>query len=721
MAEKKQPTAGGLPSRSLQLNLVGLQAADERPSLVVTALDANAKTLHAAAVDDQGKFELPPAALAQAQRIVIGPRAEAGGTIDPATLLTYRPRQFEQLLKNGVLNLAPGLWERWRWHIRCVTGTVKVCRRRPWWYAELQQLATAPLSAVPLAGLAARTSLTGTAGLARSLPDLLQWPFRCESVCNGTVEVYRRTCCCLPWILDDWRLPELIRDLEDLVRGVPEFPPQPPNPPDPAPWFKDGALDERALYATRDLAMLRTLPRQEIAAYINARPYLLCRRYSCSTPEKVAEGFLNPDGRFNLCWLEPWRFLAANCHEEVAYVVKQTRGAFTFTIYNGVAANQWFAPQADASLVSHHFLAYGCRHNGAPGEGAFVYLDVIGDTSSHHLNTPAATGWDRVATPVANSGLVFPSGTPQGLNRNWGGTLKLNYKFSEDLRALGAKYYRLSVSAADASGNPVGTRHYLSAGLSWEKTVATTTGFEVVPVVLGPFPAGGQEALYLIPYDADAEWNANQYHALLDTTDARWSDPTVRHLVTLEIFDAAGKRLRPQGTAAIDMPPAEGTAAFSFLRRATETSLTTVPQAALTHLFWWDNRAVTAAIEDLRLNGQDFNGECQFLEGAATATFGIGYRAYHPNELFQQGHSISWQRGLNGASGTLLGSSQQNKGVPPAAPEPSPTNTFAEMLGPTLTKCAFTVFLSITAKTTDGEDLGYHGITKSAAFALAIN
>src|SRR5262249_23644267 len=124
-------------------------------------------------------------------------------------------------------------------------------------------------------------------GPAKSLPELIYWPFRCRVICNGVVEVYRRTCCCQPWIINDSRIPELIRDLEHIIRGFPKVPPIPhPAPPDPPPFaetlfFKEGALDEMALNAYHDLAAIRALPATEVVNYINARPYLLCRRYSC--------------------------------------------------------------------------------------------------------------------------------------------------------------------------------------------------------------------------------------------------------------------------------------------------------------------------------------------------------------------------------------------------------------------------------------------------------
>ena len=767
MTQAKQAAKGGPRRPRIRINLEDFKEGDERPNIAVTLVDSDGKPVHIAEADNQGNVEVPEAALKKAQRVLIGPSLRDDAPIDPETILRYRPVDLEKMIQAGVINLPRLVWEKWWLRLRCVTGTVRLCHRRPWWYHDLLRLATTATlepavrlqaSAASFGGqrtqaalLSQRASLSefqpvavGPIGPPTSLAELLLFPFHCHVICNGTVEVYRRTCCCEPWIIQDPRLPELIKELEDLVIHVEPLPfPWPipdPNPPDPPYvqqlFFKDGALDEKAVYATADLQAIRSLKPAQVAEYINARPYLLCRRHSCSAPVKVAEGDIIPDGRFTLCWLDWRRPIGSRCHEEYAYIVRQRFGPFSFIVYNGVAANIWFHAGDEANLVSYSPWAYACRNNGDPGSGAYVFLDLIGDTESWNLKTPNATGWDRVAAPGFNDGLVFPASAAAALganlNRNWGGTLKLNYKFSEDMRVapVGAKYYRISVSEADNNGQPVGTRFALSAGLSWDKSEPDGMGgVNIVPVTLGPFSAGGQDNLYLIPYDAEADWNAGQYHGNLDTTDPRWSDPTKRHLVTVEVFNAAGTRLRPTGTPASGAGGAEAAAPFTYRRRFQDLGPTAeVPFAALTHMFWWDNQALQASINWLNKDGLVFSEECLFLLGTAASTFGIGYRAYHPNEMFQLSHGLSWQRGLAtaaGATGTLLGASPFNVGQPPAAPGNSPTNTFAQMLridlDPTRKKCAFTVFLGISSKTTDGDYLGNGSLTRSAAFALEIN
>jgi hypothetical protein len=732
----------------MRLNLVELGKDEERPNIVVTAVDGRSQTLHIAKVDEKGNFDIPGRILEKAHRITIGPNVDKNESVEAENIIRYRTPQFIELIRRGAINIAKPIWIRWRFFIRCVTGKVRLCRRHPLWYYDLIKEVKQPTlnfnqvlqpAATSSIGLSRSSQVERTSD---SLSKLVYGQFRCQTICNGTVEVYQRTCCCRPWIIDDLRLPELIRDLEDIIRGIPEIP-RIPNLPDPPPeirraFFKDGTLDELAINAPSDLSAIRRLEKVQLAEYINARPYLICRGYSCSSPKKVATGNINPDGRFNICWLDFSTIPRLFCHNEYAYIVKQKIFGITFTVYNGVAANKWYNQNDDVTLTSYSPFAFACRDNGEPGTGAFVFLDIIGDTESWNLKTPNSTGWDRVASPAYNDGLVFPAASAMAalganLNRNWGGTLKLNYKFSEDMKSVGAVYYRIGIAEADNNGNPTGSPDYLSAGLAWDKTVVIGTDVLVQSVVLGPDPdgiQGGNANLYKIPYDADADWNAGQYHGYLNTNDSRWNDPTKRHLLTVEVFDAAGTRLRPTGTAATGQPGGETEADFTFRRRYQDLGPTAnVPYAALTHMFWWDNRDLEASIEYLNLNGVQSLGECQFLVGGESSTFGIGYRAYHPNEMFQLRHGISWKRGLGPTTGTLLSSSPYNVGQPPASAGNSPTNTFHEMLhsNPSdpmdphkLKKCAFAVTLGISSKTTDGDYLGNSSITEIAAFALEV-
>jgi hypothetical protein len=219
--------------------------------------------------------------------------------------------------------------------------------------------------------------------------------------------------------------------------------------------------------------------------------------------------------------------------------------------------------------------------------------------------------------------------------------------------------------------------------------------------------------------------------------------PASNHLVTLEVFNAAGERLRPLGAPASGQAGTEVARAFKYRRwfqpgGSVGDDTEEVPFAALTHLFCWDNRKPVADITRLVMNGVASDAECQFLiddDDDGEATFGLEYRAYVPDERFQHSHGISWVRGLNGSAlnggaGSLpTPLSPSNVGKPLALPANSGTDTFEHMLTrldppsppEVLERCSFSVTLTTFVKTTNGENFGYDHRSETAAFALEID
>lgn len=749
MAVEKSSRKGGESDRKVQLNLVGLKPGEDSPSVIIVALDRAKKPLYTAKVGTDNSFDLPSSILKSAYRIVIAPETDNLDEVDPQNLLVYRPTDFATLLNAGIVNVARNYWDRWFLWTTCVTGSVRHCVPYPYWWQRLQQRFTEHITALPnvatrlIAQSAQSTrqktpmlSLTQSAFAIDHTDALIPFPlYRCETVCIGTVEVYRRTCCCTPIIIDDPRIPEIILDLDDIVQKIPDipFPPNPPDPPDPwlrmpeftSTFLKGGTLNEKVLNARQDLEALRSLPKAEAAAYIQARPYLwIC---TCGASHKVGEGFINPDGTFQICWREFPYLTLVNCHAEYAYVVKQTINGSVVTIYNGLLAGQWFDGNDHPTLTSYNPDAIGCPDPNQGVGDAAVYLDTIGGTESWHLATPLPVAWDSVGAPAYNSGLAFPAATDaaaagQYLNCNWGGTLYLRYMFTWQLKALGAKYYRISWIEADPSGAPLAgaTRQYFSNGLAWKKY----ENLESVPVTLGPIPTlAGENNLYEIPYyDGTVNWTgAVTYHGYIQTN----AFTEGRYLVSVEIFDSTGKRLKPLGTTSIEGDDvAKG---FRFLRWVQDTDapnddFVNVPFAALTHMFWWDNRPVQAVIESVYLNNMNFSEECLFLTGQLGSTVAIGYRAFHPNPRFHKSHGLGWRRGIGiptpASSGGFANATPDALGVPVVVhgnvgttpifpPGVSGTQTFQQMLRPELVmpprnKCTFTVTLSAQAKTFDG-------------------
>ncbi len=787
MASKKTPRTNARVNTP-RIRLIGYSSEDRHPDIAAYLIDRSGKPVHRLKVDAQGRFELADKQLDKAAFLAIGAdTGETSATLDRKHFVLYRPTQVRAILaRDGRFEIPRERWLSWIKVRRCVSGSVRHCHWHffpwPWPLPPLT-----PLFSVKALAASKPSGLGRPAKADVNLPDsLIAYPRpprpphrHCRPLCDGLIEVYRRTCCCTPWIIHDPRLDDLLAELERLSEGLRPFPPKPwpPRPePDPSPLeplppiaaqgpfaasgptsrlaqtantqadlhsgldplrlslLRNGTPDERQLNAARDLAALQRLPAEQVPAYINARPYIACR---CGHVRKMAQGFIRADGEFSLCWREPLRLLRPHCHDEYSFVVKQVIDDETVTIYNGLAANRWHTEREGIVLDSYHPRAATCGGDDFPGdaEGAFALLQDIGLTGSWLLKTPDARAWDRVDPPVEyNDGLAFPAATPDEavgryLDRNWGGLLRLRYHFSAAMKSLGARYFRVSVVAADDNGDPIGPRRYLAAP-PWHYYEYSGTTLYVRKQALGPHSAGGQNDLYEIPLpfdDVDKSWQSGQYHALLDTREFA----NGRHLLTLEVFDASGTLLRPQVS---DAPPiANSPADFTFRRWYQETGATDeVPHGALTHLLWWDNRRAVAHIADLRVAGVASNEECQFLTASGATGFSIGYRAYHPEPLFLLDHRLWSRRGLGGPVRYLTvldpapdanpNVSPRNVGVPPAPVQQGQERRFDDMLdGVPSGRCSFSANLHVNVKTFDGIGTldGLDGWDQ-AAFALEL-
>jgi hypothetical protein len=215
-------------------------------------------------------------------------------------------------------------------------------------------------------------------------------------------------------------------------------------------------------------------------------------------------------------------------------------------------------------------------------------------------------------------------------------------------------------------------------------------------------PLADPNGLFIIPYqDVDLlapleEWDPDQYHAVLDTSQR----PNGKHLIRIEVFDAGGNQIKPTGASG------PGTQkAFTFgLWRIPAGPPDDVPYSALTHFLWWDNRPASVAIDAIRLNGVPSPATCQFLEGAGGSTVSFDYRAYHPYPggmpSFLRGRSLRVTKGLNGPTTWLVSNAFGEVGeAGPAAT--SPGVPLSALLGGDK-KCAFSVRVWAGVKTTNG-------------------
>lgn len=654
-------------------------------ALVVHALDAGGTSLAKGVVDADGSFALNEKSVAAAHRIVFA--AADGDPTDAATTVSMRPSRFLADIEVGEIALGQRDWIRFLTVRRCADATIRRCF--PDW-PVIQPLLPAAVER-PSPGIIGPPVI----GPPVILPPP---PFRCAPICDGVVEVYRRTCCCRPPIFvppefepeipidPPWPLPDPwpIPDPWPLPRPTPG--------PDPVPFdvldtvVTDGALDVAKHLVPRDLRILATLEGQARLDFLVARRHLWC---TCGAGTKVAQGFVGEDGRIHVCWREPLRLTTANCHDEYAYVVKQNIGGNTVTVYNGPAAGQWFdATDDDVQLTSYHPQAIGCRDDDFPAGpgGAFVVLQDIGTTESHQLQTPLQDGPDSVTALAAGSGLLDKSGTDYAL----GGTLNLRYHFSESMQTMGAAYYRVQIASANAAGDPVGVWETVPVP-AWDTWRIVGATIERGAHALGPNIEGLQSDLFHIPFETGAplvaqeEWQDGQFHARLDTTQR----PAGHYLVRVEVFDAAGTRLEP------------GADPFSYRRWINPTETLPVPFGALTHAIRTDNRPVVGDIVDVTGPGAGA-GDCKFFVGPLFSSVDVEMRAFHPQPgtpSFLLSWNLNVRRGINGGNAVTPVNSTTERG------EGGPPHTESFTIGDLLDgepKCSFTANLHVYARIHNG-------------------
>jgi hypothetical protein len=721
----------------LAVKFVGAAPNEQTPSVALYQVNASGQVARKIAVARDAELEVSSELTKQKSAVVaLGPDVDNISKLDPKSVLQLRVSdQLAAWEKSNELSIPSLWWRQWIFFTVCVSGKVSKCR--PWF--------------LDVAAIRANALLSTT------LPPL---PEICTPICNAVVEVWEDTCCCWPILVID--VPIIIEKLQQLLELEPiQFPPA-PNPPDPAP-FNRAALNnvQRALAQgktasqfapntdlARHLQALQSMSAEEAIRYIEINPPLWRFWCGCSS-SMVGQTPVNPDGTFNFCW-EQFPFLRINCRRSYFYKVKQWNGVSWAYIYDGAAAYQYFNADQFANLET--IVGQSCGQVPPPPGTDFAMLQQIGGTPSYllHSNWNGANAFDVDQTQTSEFGLNFPPASG-GLvdfgaytDAPWAKTLNFMLYFDPGLEALGVLYYRLSIVAADATGNPQGgaTPAPIMNSVAWLEWVLDVHGNWVTQAQgLGPVNKGTQTGLFQIPYLDDALWLGGQYHQSLDTT----MYANGRYLLVLELFDKNGNRLIPSGAPAYtgDTPTN-----FTFLRwlAASGTGSTaTVPYAALTHLLWIDNRPVYGAIEDLDVDGVASSAECQFLSGPGTSQFQVGFRAFHavmgdpspdpiPPATFMQDYSITWTEGLGGPSGTLCS-------VPPNPPpctagdvnQPATMFTganvktlpasFASMLGPPPAPqaCAFTVNLAVFCKHTDGSSHIYaYDVYPEASFAIAI-
>lgn len=684
---------------------------------------------------EDGSWSLDAEVAARTAALLLGPALPPGTperTVECVRRVSrlYRASTLARAQERGGLRVAGSTWEGWVPRSRSLTGELRRVRLGDWWYRALGELARPDAEE-------ARGRGGGRWIPFADLEALLAWSGNSTPVAGGEVEIWRIPVRRRRWVAGDEDLPRLREKLRALVaEGAAEGFDTPPSA--RGATLVGGSLHLARIHAQRDLAALDRLEGPALADYLNARPRLRWFPAADGEPECVAEATLNEGGIYRGSWLEfgegpgprAWRY---------ACVVRQALGPVRVVIHDGLRSGRWFGRDEDPVLLTHHPLTRSFEQE---EKGRAIFLNRIGDLPAWNLHGTPQNSALTLQSPGEDDGLVSPRGaTGHDGRRNLAGVLSLRLGFGGGALEAGARYYRVSVAPASDQGSPVGAFHPVDAPLSWLRVERRGGSDRVEEVRLGPRQVGASEGLYRIPLPGEGPWDAGQPHLLLDTTDPRWSDPEVRHLLLLEIFDGAGCRLRPRGTPPSGLPGPEREASFHFHRHPGGwEEPDPVPFGALAHLLWWDNRPVRARIEGLRHGARHIPADRagMALSGAAPdEAVGVTFRAWHPNRRFLRHHAVRFLSGIvprgpegeenegsgearheaegaqrAGAQGGARRSMAMppragNAGAPPGPPAESPYQALSRLLDRDAGEGGFEVRVVAVGRGTDGRDLSF--------------
>ena len=727
-------------SLDLSVTFVDLMDGEEAPRFAAYQLDTAGRPVRKLGGYDGKVLKL---VTGDARSVAFGPETEDFKSLPRESLVSYRLGQKIELWRKEGIVLGRDIWDRFHFHFACVSGTVRKCR--PWFWELIDDIRLAPM--FDLAQRARIRPIT-----AELQPHIL-FPLSCQPLCDGTIEIYERECCChhihIPLLIDR------LRDILDrLPIPIPDPIPYPIPGPDPAPFtpqlLRAGARSIQQRKAPLDLSAvppeslhqdylaLRVMPVDAARLYVIERAYLFPIFCHCSV-RKVGQTAIQPGGQFDFCYLRAHHHPhPGHCFTTYAYKISQLINGVLTVVYDGLAAHQYFGAGTPADIRTYNPQARVCADGPGdppPNDGAaFVMLEHIGAYGSFHFNFPAQTGVSQIGALAPDDGTYTTSYAP---DCPWGGALGLRLWFSPELEPIVA-YYRLMAFAVNDAGAAVGSPIVLNSTVTWDKLVDIPGDVIRVPETLGPNPVGAENDLFKVPYwsSPDHRYLSGPFHQVWNTAQTQFPDG--KYMLVIEVFDAGGNRIKPNGAAG---PGAARP--FQFRRWASAADTDPVPFADAAHVFWVDNTPVGGDIVDLRKDGIVNTAECQFMSDTADSTFAIGFKAYHVHGVEHAGngddnsfmwhYGITWQRGLNGNTGTLGpapsgGNNHTDVGETGGAVA-SGSQTFETLLTKTLPdgttvvlpKCTFSVTLRVYAKHFTGSgQIQSYDYQETASFALEI-
>ncbi|HVK99009.1 MAG TPA: hypothetical protein VM553_04320, partial [Dongiaceae bacterium] len=183
------------------VTFVDLQEGEKAPRFAAYQLDASGRPVEKLGSYDGRVLNVD---FREIKSIAFGPEVEDFKTLPKESLISYRVAQkIEQWRAQGIV-LSPDIWGRFHFHFACVSGTVRKCR--PWFWDLLNDIQLTPMLE--------RAQIARIKPITADLLPHLQFPLRCQPLCDGVIEIYERECCCHHFHLTD--LLDRLRDVLEV-------------------------------------------------------------------------------------------------------------------------------------------------------------------------------------------------------------------------------------------------------------------------------------------------------------------------------------------------------------------------------------------------------------------------------------------------------------------------------------------------------------------------
>ncbi len=173
-----------------------MEDGEKTPEAAIYVVDSSFKVVNSIKADARGEVAVPEKDISDGRLIAIGSKIDGLKRIDRKSYAVYKGSQIREIIdRTGSIRLERRDWRPWLQVELHVSGEVKRCYPWPQLYTQLQQeMLTFNHPGLENAVMPQVLQNKFPYQLAEHIPSLphRRSILRCEDVCDGIVEVYRR-------------------------------------------------------------------------------------------------------------------------------------------------------------------------------------------------------------------------------------------------------------------------------------------------------------------------------------------------------------------------------------------------------------------------------------------------------------------------------------------------------------------------------------------------